>query len=90
MPDTLGLLEEAMQIARDLGYRVREEPLGDSPGGACVLGGRKHLLVNAGLPAAQRLGIVLGALAGDPGIGRQPMSRLLERALGDLAPPGGG
>jgi hypothetical protein len=37
--DTLGLLEEARQIARDLGYGVREEPLGDLPGGPCTVAG---------------------------------------------------
>ena len=37
MSDTLGLLEESRQLARDLGYRVREEPLGDLLHALCTI-----------------------------------------------------
>ena len=66
MADTLGLLEEAMQLARDVGFAVREEPLGDAPGGACTVGGRRQILVNAALPAARRLDVLLDVLAAEP------------------------
>ena len=46
MSDTLGLLAEACQLAVDIGYTVREEPLGDLPGGPCLVGGRRQLLLN--------------------------------------------
>lgn len=77
MADTLGLLEEAMQLARDVGYAVREEALGDAPGGACTVGGRRQILVNAALPAAERLELLLDILAVEPGAAGQPTSRLL-------------
>jgi len=53
--DTLGLLAEALQLAADLGYRVREEALGDLPGGPCTVGGVKQVLLNLEHPAAERL-----------------------------------
>lgn len=81
MADTLGLLEEAMQLARDVGFTVREEPLGDAPGGACTVGGRRQILVNAALPAAQRLDVLLDVLAAEPAVDSEPVSRLLARQL---------
>jgi hypothetical protein len=79
--DTLGLLEEAMQLARDLGFRVREEPLGDLPGGACSVGGKRQILLNAAHPSSQRLDTLLEILAVDPGVADQPVSHLLESRL---------
>lgn len=79
--DTLGLLEESLQLARDVGYLVREEPLGDLPGGACVVGGRKTILLNLAAPAADRLTVLVDALAGDPAVAGQPVSRLLAARL---------
>ena len=77
MDDTLGLLEEALQLARDVGYHVREEPLGDLPGGPCVVGGRRTLLLNLQSPATDRLALLLRTLAADPAIAAHPISRLL-------------
>lgn len=81
MADTLGLLEESLQLARDLGYRVREEPLGDLPGGACAVGGTAHILLNLEQPSADRLGVLLKSLAADPRVKEQPLSRLLKARL---------
>ena len=81
MDDTLGLLEEALQLARDVGHHVREEPLSDLPGGPCVVGGTKTILLNLQSPAADRLTVLLGVLAGDPAVANQPVSRLLARRL---------
>lgn len=79
--DTLGLLEEAMQLARDLGYRVREEPLGELAGGACAVGGVRQILLNAAQPSSQRLDMLLEVLAADADLAGQPVSRLLETRL---------
>jgi hypothetical protein len=81
MADTLGLLEESLQLARDLGYRVREEALGDLPGGACSVGGVPHILLNLEQPSADRLDILLRSLAADPRVKTQPLSRLLAARL---------
>ena len=63
MADTLGLLQEALQLAQDLGYRVREEPLGDLPGGACTVGDARHVLLNLEHSVANRLDVLLRANA---------------------------
>jgi hypothetical protein len=81
MSDTLGLLEESMQLARDLGYRVREEPLGELPGGPCSLGGTPHILLNMEQTPADRLAVLLRALVADPRVDAQPLSRLLKYRL---------
>ncbi len=79
--DTLGLLAEACQLATDIGYTVREEPLGDLAGGPCVVGGGQHLLLNLEQAPAARLEVMLRALAADPRVHREPMSRLLTARL---------
>jgi hypothetical protein len=85
MDDTLGLLEEALQLARQVGHHVREEPLGDLPGGPCVVGGRRTILLNLESPAADQLVVLLGVLARDPAIANQPVSRLLAGRLQAVA-----
>jgi hypothetical protein len=85
MDDTLGLLEEALQLARQVGHHVREEPLGDLPGGPCVVGGRRTILLNLQSPAADQLVVLLGVLARDPAIADQPVSRLLAGRLQAVA-----
>jgi hypothetical protein len=81
MSETLGLLEEAVQLARDLGYVVREEPLGDLPGGKCAIGGTTHVILNVEHPVAARLDRLLLAIHGDPRLDHEPKSRLLARRL---------
>ena len=81
MSDTLGLLEEAKDLARDLGYRVREEPLGDLPGGRCTIDGAPHLLLNLEVSPAERLERLVSALAGDARATGVPMSRALASRL---------
>ena len=85
MSDTLGLLAEASQLARDLGYRLREEPLGDLPGGLCSIGGVSHLILNMEHSTSDRLDRLLAALAADPRTAAEPKSRLLEIRLARLA-----
>lgn len=77
MSDTLGLFAEARQLAIDLGYLIREEPLGDLPGGACQVGQERRILVNIEQPLAAQLDVLVRALAADERAATQPMSRLL-------------
>jgi len=81
MSDTLGLLEEARQLARDLGYFVREEPLGDLPGGPCTVAGQRQLLLNLEQGPAERLAVLVSTLAKDPRTAAEPKSRLLAARL---------
>jgi hypothetical protein len=95
MSQTLGLLHEALQLARELGYEVREEPLGDLAGGLCAVGGSPVILLNLEQPVAARLERLLAAIAPDPRLDAEPRSRLLDarlaaaRAGGGPARPGG-
>jgi len=82
MADTLGLLAEARQLAQDLGYVVREEPLGEMAGGPCVVGGEQRILLNLAHSATAQLDVLVAALAGDARTRSQPMSRLLAAKLG--------
>jgi hypothetical protein len=89
-PDTLGLLEESRQLARDLGYCVREEPLGELPGGPCMIGEKPQILLNLEHPPGERLDRLVRVLAADPAAFTQPMSRLLAArfaAVGDEPAP---
>lgn len=87
MSDTLGLYAEARQLALELGYVVREEVLGDLPGGLCAVQGTQHLLLNLEHGVAERLDKLLAVLAADPRIESEPKSRLLEARLRGLGSP---
>ena len=84
MSDTLGLVAEARQLAIDLGYVIREEPLGDLPGGACQVGPERRILLYLEQPVAAQLDVLVRSLAADPRAAAQPMSRLLAMRLGTL------
>jgi hypothetical protein len=81
MADTLGLLAESLQVARDLGYEVREEPLGETPGGLCRIGGISQILLNIGQSPPDRLEQLLDILSADPRLAEIPVSRLLAQRL---------
>ncbi len=81
MSDTLGLLEESRQLARELGYEICEEPLGDLPGGPCQVGGRDRILLNIEYPPSDQLAVLVAALATDPRVAQEPTSRLLAERL---------
>jgi hypothetical protein len=81
MSDTLGLLAEARQLAADLGYRVREEPLGELPGGPCTVAGVEYLLLNLEQGPAGQLEVLLQTLASDQRVAGEPKSRLLAKRL---------
>ncbi len=87
MADTLGLLEEARHLAKNLGYEVREEVLGDLPGGRCTIGGRAVVLLNMEHAPAERLDRLLAAIAADPRLAAEPKSRLLEVRLRQVTQP---
>lgn len=81
MSDTLGLLEESRHLARELGYEIREEPLGDLPGGPCRIGGQSRILLNIEHAPAEQLAVLVAALAADSRVTREPKSRLLAERL---------
>lgn len=64
---TVERLEAALAAARKLGYGIREEWLGGSGSGACVLKGRKWLFLDVAQGAVEQLAVVEEALRGDAG-----------------------
>ena len=52
---TLELLDYMIELARRLGYEIREEWLDGMGGGACELKGHKVLFVDQSLPPSERL-----------------------------------
>ena len=65
---TLELLEEALELARRAGYRVRQEWLDGCTGGACVIKGQKWLFIDPNLSPREQLEEVLNALWADPDV----------------------
>ncbi len=82
MVDTLGLLAEAIQLACELGYDVREEPLGDTASGGVRIGSGRHILLNVSDPPADQLRQLTEILAADDRWKTVPVSHLLKRTLG--------
>jgi hypothetical protein len=65
---TIELLEEALELARRAGYRVRQEWLDGCAGGACVIKGQKWLFLDPNLSPREQLEEVLNALWADPDV----------------------
>lgn len=63
---TVEMLEHALRAARTAGYQLREEWLGGSGGGACVLRGKKQLFLDLGQSPAEHLGHAVAALRCEP------------------------
>lgn len=61
---TLELLDYLIELARRLGYEIREEWLEGCGGGACHIKGQKVLFVDLSLPPADRIEHVARALKG--------------------------
>jgi hypothetical protein len=59
---TVEVLEEAIRVARRMGYAIREEPLAGAGGGACEIRGRKWLFLDLDLGPREQLEQVLDAL----------------------------
>lgn len=59
---SVDILEEALQLASDSGFAVRQEWLGEKGGGACRIGNHWHLFVDLSLTADEQLRQVIEAL----------------------------
>jgi hypothetical protein len=79
--DSVELLEEALNAAREIGFEIREEWFGGSGGGACVVRGRKLLFLDLNLGPRQRLDQVLWALRSDSQTAEIVMTTTLRRAV---------
>jgi hypothetical protein len=78
---TVELLEEALSIARHMGYEVRQDWLGGNGGGHCLVRGRKWLLLDVAQTAGEQLDVVADALRGEAGAAELVSSRELAERL---------
>lgn len=62
--NSVDLLEEAIKLAMNCGFEVRQEWLNENGGGACRIGSRWILFVDLSLPAQEQLESVIRALRG--------------------------
>ena len=81
MVDTLGLLAEAIQLARELGYDVREEPLGDTSSGGVRIGSSGKIFLNVSDLPADQIEHLVKILAADDRWETVPVSHLLKGLL---------
>jgi hypothetical protein len=79
---TVDLREQALALAKRLGYRIREEWLGGNGGGQCEFAGSRWIFVDLALNAAEQLEQVAEALRSDPAIQSMPLDSALRRLLG--------
>lgn len=78
---TVDLLEQALQTAQRLGYKLRQEWLGGSGGGGCEIKGQKWMFLDLALSPSEQLEQVAEALMREPGIARLDLSPPLRKLL---------
>ena len=78
---TVELLQEAVAVARRLGYDVRQDWLGGNGGGHCLVRGRKWLLLDVAQSADEQLDVVAEALRGEGSSARAATSPELAQRL---------
>ena len=75
-------LEQALEVAGQLGYEVRQEYLGGAAGGACEFGGKKWIFVDLGLSTSEQVEQVASALQADPLVHTLRLTNPMQRLLG--------
>ncbi len=78
---TVELLEAAMTAARQAGYKIRMEWLGDTTGGTCTIRGQKWLFVDPAQSPSEQLEQVIAGLQCDPAVFNLPMPVELQELL---------
>jgi hypothetical protein len=81
---TVELREQALALAEQLGYRIREEWLGGSGGGQCEFAGCRWIFVDLALNAQEQLEQVAEALRSDPAIHSLPLCAPLRKLLATI------
>jgi hypothetical protein len=65
---TVELLHQATELARTMGYEIREEWLGGTGGGSCEFGGKRWIFLDLGHNPQERLEKMTDVLCQDPAI----------------------
>jgi hypothetical protein len=77
---TVELLDHAVDAARRLGFRVREDWLGGSFG-VCELRGARWIFLDVSLSPLDQLQAVIDAIRDEPGLNRMTLVPQLARML---------
>ena len=75
------LFDEALGLAKRLGYQIRQEFLGGNGGGGCQIRGQKWMFVDLGQSGDDQLDRLIEALGAEPNVVDQPLSPNLRRLL---------
>ena len=78
---TVELLEHALAAIGQLGYRIREECVGDIGGGSCVFRGQKWFFLDPTLDISEQLDLACEALRADPAVLTLEIPDQLQRLL---------
>jgi hypothetical protein len=78
---TVELLEEAIDLAKQWGFAVREEWFGGAPSGECQIKGRRWIFVDLSLAPREQLAQVLDALRNVPSPPQSTISPELQSTL---------
>jgi hypothetical protein len=78
---TVEMLQHAIQVARELGYRIHQDWLGGEGSGHCLVRGRKLLLLDLAQPPDEQFAAVRDALRGEIHLCRVSMSTELAESL---------
>ena len=78
---TVELLQQAIEVARQVGYTVQQDWLGGVGSGHCLVRGRKLLLLDLSQPARDQLNAVQEAVRGEIHLPQAQMSEELAELL---------
>ncbi len=79
---TVELLEAAIALAEQVGYRVRQEWLDGSGGGDCEIRGQKLVFLDLAVGPLDQLELLLDVLRREPAVVSAPMPYPLRELLG--------
>jgi hypothetical protein len=82
---TLELLDYLIELARRLGFEIREEWLDGTGGGACVIKGQRILFVDQSLSPADRVDQIARSLRGSEELAKIYVLPEAREVLGEAA-----
>jgi hypothetical protein len=74
-------IDQLVEIAQQLGYRVRYDYFGGTGGGVCEFSGNKWLFLDLALTSAEQLEQLLAALANEPLLSTVPINDRMKQEL---------
>lgn len=79
---TVELLDQAFLAIKRLGYQIREECVGGSGGGICVVHGQKWFFLDPSLDVNDQFELVCDALRSDPAVYQLALPAQLSERIG--------